>query len=446
MWRATTAAFFLFLGLISRPVHAWHAGMIYDTTWGADVPLLDPLSNGTQIFVGFVHLPISGGYLFVTLQSISDSPYVVVTRFHEDGTLNTDWLDPSTDPYAAQGSAVLDTLVPDVDDNQRAKARLAADTDGTNERIYLAALTGSGSSLVVSRFDPNLDDVDIGVETPLALHYGFGDIEADVAGVPIGTSDTGLVVAVAGNAAEASTSILYGAAGTSFAVKLLAEHTGTGLRINDMNARSDGDIDVVGTQDGSALYMLARTRTGASISNLNVFSLSCPNGTLAPTSVFDAIAPASGSSSDSLVVGRVDCGSDGLWSVVERIGDIGSGSSARVQSMSTLGTDTNCADGFPTAPCFSYLATTAAAPDGALAFTPDGFLAHIDAGPAQSDFAGDEANAHAAGYPFVAPTLAFGATLNYPYLVGISSDSGKPGIRRIAVDRIFADGAGDFGM
>jgi hypothetical protein len=72
---------------------------------------------------------------------------------------------------------------------------------------------------------------------------------------------------------------------------------------------------------------------------------------------------------------------------------------------------------------------------------------HVDISATNATVTGQEANSAASGAPLFLPSFDFGFSLRYPYLVGWSLDTHEiPGIRRIAIDRIFADGAGDFGL
>jgi hypothetical protein len=442
MRRSILTIFLLWSGIVAEPAFAWRAGMLYDQNWGADVPALD--ASGV-LPIGFVALPLTRGYVFLTLQVVEGSPCIVVTRFNADGSLNTTWLDPMVEPYAALGSAILDTPVPDIDDHGNVKARIAVSQDGTSEKIYLAAVLGSGSSMAVTRFDPDIHKVEISAVASIGFTHGFGSIEAIATAVSVGSSGNGVLVAVAGNTTETSKSTIYGAAGTSLTMSPLVSHSGTDFRINYVGSRNDGNVDVIGTEGGRARYMLVKPNSTAGIVNASQFDLTCPDGTAATSSVLDGIMPAPDdfSETESLVLGRAQC-SGGSFSSIERIADIGSTPS--IESVAQLGAEMNCSDAFASAPCFSYLGATGDTANGVMAFTPDAFLAHLNTSASQLRFSGDEVNAGAFGFPVILPTYLYGAASEYPYLVDMSIHSGQFGIRRIAVDRIFADGAGDFGM
>jgi hypothetical protein len=277
---------------------------------------------------------------------------------------------------------------------------------------------------------------------------GFGSIEAMTAGATVGSSGTGAIVAVQGRGTEAPVSQFFGAAGSPLAIVGAGSHSSPGFRVNAITARRDGGIDVAGTEGGQAAYLQVVTQTG-NVLYENYFDLSCPNGTAATTSALDEVIPAppTYSDDDTLVLGRADCGSVGRVSMIERVSDIRFLASSRIKAYSKVGTSTNCSDSFATAPCISsYLTVTGDAANSVLAMTPNAFLAHVDGNSGTAQFQGDETNAAAIGYPTVVPTSAAGASPEYPYLVGLSLTSdGMPGVRRIAIDRIFTDGGGELG-
>lgn len=419
--------------------------MVYDVGWGADVPLLDSTSGDTILPVGFVHLPLSGGYLYVTLQIVKGVPHVVVTRFNANGSLNTHWKDPASDPYVVLGSAVLALPVPDLDANNTPLARVVVNIEGPSERIYFAELFGGGSMLRISRFDVSLTNFETSAISA-SLSGGFGSIEAMTAGALVGSLGTGAVVAVQGTGTNAIVSQLYGAAGSSLAITGVGSHSSPGFRINDMTARLDRAVDVVGSEGAQALYLQMRTQSPTSTIYETYFNLNCPNGSPATASALDGLVPAppGDTGDDTMVLGRADCGSAGRVSMIERVSNIDFLGSAHITGYSPAGTSVNCSDGFASAPCrASYLTAAGDAANSLVATSPDAFLAHISGNSGAATFLGDEANAALSGYPLIVPASSTGASLEYPYLIGASLNSAQmPGIRRIAIDRVFADGAG----
>ena len=450
-------AFAFSMGLLfvvwTTPGLAWQADMINDVHFGADVPLLDAASGSTNLPIGFVHMPVSGGYLFFSVQVISGLPKLVATRFRPDGSLDTFWQDPAHDPYATLGSIVIALPIPDVASSGFVSARVVGDSSTDN--VYLAQLNGSTSTFGATDLritQLNAKAAIIGTDSVSysgSFSFGFGSIEAGTANVAIGSSGTGALFALQGYGSEANVSVFMGAAGSPFNIVKTTSHVNSGFRVNYMTAQSDGTVDVVGTEGSQALYLQLSTGTSPRVEYENYFNLYCPGGSLSTASTVDAIvrAPPSYSQDDVLVSGRVDCGVAGRLQTVARVTSIRFRMSAIISAYSTT-PSSDCGDPVATSYCFtSNLMAVGDAANSALATTTDGSAAHIDANPHASSIEGIEVYAAASAFPLLFASAQFGVSLEYPYLIGMSlnnsSGTTQPGIRRIAIDRVFADGAGD---
>jgi hypothetical protein len=430
----------------------WLAGMVYDPQFGANVPQLDMSSEVLPI--GFVELPKSGGYLFFTAQVLSGNVRIVETRFRDDGTLDTAWA--TTGPYAAQASLLTVLPAPDFDSvSESFKARVAVDIDATagTEKIYFMELIADGGVLAVTEFGSDGTELSSNIISSTAFFEGsVASIEAIATGVSLGTSSIGTLVALQGSGAESSSSALIGVSGnvptTPLSLDVRYVMTNPLLRINFMAGRADGAVDIAGTEDKKALYALVDAAAKV-LQVENDFDLACPSGSPA-ASVLDGMARIPPASDDSTVIvtGRVDCGMTGKLSEVARVANITLPISSTVLSASFPEVLPNCDMDFDTAGCeSSFLTVPSAAPDTALMLTPGLNLMHVDISGTNANVAGEEANSAASGAPLFVPSFNFGFSLRYPYLVGLSVDAHENlGIRRIAIDRIFADGAGDFGL
>jgi hypothetical protein len=338
---------------------------------------------------------------------------------------------------------VLALPAPDRDASGPPKARVAIEVFGSSEHIHLAELIGGGTSLRMSRFDPAFDTFESAVVSAGSMSSGFDEIDGITAGAQVGSSGMGAVVAVRGRGLDAASARFFGAAGATLSISGLASYGASGFRVNPLRTRSDGNVDAVGSQGKQALYLLVRTAAPSNIDYETYFDLKCPDGRAATTSAIDAmvLAPPALSDDDVLVLGRADC-AVGRVSMIERISNIRFRGEVAVKDYSMLDLDSNCTDSVSDTACVaSYLVATGDASNNAVALTPALSLAHVDANANRVTFLGDETNSSAAGCAALAPTTNFGASLEYPYLVGMSLDAAMaPGIHRIAVDRIFADG------
>src|ERR1700753_1262875 len=92
MFRALHISSFVLL-MVSMPALAWHAPMVVDSAFGRFVPQLDS-SHPLIAPVVSVHLPISGGYLMITEQTVGSVNKLVATKFTEDGAIESDWPSP----------------------------------------------------------------------------------------------------------------------------------------------------------------------------------------------------------------------------------------------------------------------------------------------------------------------------------------------------------------
>jgi hypothetical protein len=442
----------LLLSVSTTACAQWLEGMVYDPQFGANVPQLDMSSE--VLPVGFVQLPKSGGYLFFTAQVLSGNVRIVETRFRDDGTLDTAWT--TTGPYAAQASFLTVLPAPDFDSVAGSfKARVAVDIDATagTEKIYFMELIADGAVLAVTQFGSDGTELGSTILSSTAFFDGaISSIEAIATGVSLGASSSGTLVALQGTSTEASSSALIGVSGnvptTPLSLDVRYVMTNPLLRINFMAGRADGSVDIAGTEGGKALYALVDASAKV-LQVENDFDLACPSGSPA-ASVLDGMAKIPPASDDSTVIvtGRVDCGLTGKLSEVARVANITLPISSTVLSESFPEALTNCDMDFDTAGCeSSFLTVPSAAPNTALMLTPGFNLMHVDISATHANVAGEEANSAASGAPFFAPSFKFGFSLRYPYLVGLSVDAHENlGIRRIAIDRIFADGAGDFGL
>jgi hypothetical protein len=410
--------------------------MIVDAGFGSFVPQLDA-SHAEMAPVGFVHLPLTGGYLMFTEQPIGSANKLVVTKFTDTGVIDANW------PSAGKGgTAALPLPSPDVDyTKNEAQARVvlnidsgveeiyiferyyACSTDGCIQYLFASVMNVSGG--VIANAAMPMDSFPKYPWTFTAaaggVSLGGGVIGSVMAGKATGTNVTELVAAHHNPPAVSPPLVLYH----------FAEISGTAMRVNGLTTPGTGDVTTFGTEANLAVY--------GSV----LFPLECPSS--APIrSVIDSAVDAQ-SGSDVIVEGRVDCGSDGLFSEIARVSNIGSAGTVSVISASLMEPLTACDGDFSADDCpFAYLI----APRAGLyasATTPSGAFAHINSDAPDVFFTG--ADVPPSALPIVA-TSHYGAYYQFPYLTGMTfglTPLGNVGfgIGRFIVDRIAADNFGN---
>lgn len=438
------------LPLAARAQHV--APMIPDSSFGiggyAPIPSVDIATPGASP-LGFVRLPLSGGYVMLSAQTVSGATRVVATRFTEAGAVDSAWGSGGSQTYAG-------VPVPkDAASVGGAQGRVVVNLEGAPavEVIYLTGLYDDVNGR------PNLMAVRLGADGAL-LSFGnselFGflggagsiDAVASAGGDALYKGHPGLLVAVRGKGSMIDTTTMvqvFTPVGTPNTQ--IVDYTTSdvrlnrpNLRINHLVSRGDGTFDAVGTEGGMALYLHYDAKHLA-VMQERYFPLSCGTGFGASTaSVADGIVR---NGTATWLVGRAHCGGDGTRAVLARIADV---ENAPAETWSTRVSEALTGDTALLGPCFSCSAVTSdAVPGQILVTSPSGYLARVDA--AAGSVRGRDALSlmiGAAGFG-VLPTTMLGQSQASPWLTGVAMYYVPPsspffGLARIATDRVFADG------
>ncbi len=428
----------------------WQAGMAYDQNFGAEVPVLDA-SHPDMGVIGFVQLPLSGGYVFFSVQQIGTAKKLVMTRFNSDGSLDKFW---ARGTYASLASYVIGIVLPDESfstDESQYQARLTTAIEGSpaTEKIYLAAkyTVGGAQYLYVAKFDLTEPLESFAISN---LPTSFSDGAGAMIGVSTQITRTagtpGVVALVQGIGSESTKASVVQAYGdpTTIDIAEVLTFTRPTLRLNRLIARPDGLGEVVGTSGSQALYMKLDVSRSAIVSETS-FDLPCPSG-FTISSVIDnlTLIPPADSDADVLILGRVEC-SDGLYSEVARVANIATLPTIESFTAQKQGLEP-CPPPFASAGCLysSFLRTADTSPFTAFATTTLTSLAHV-ATTAPIKLLGNDFN-QLNGPVFPATLLSeeYGTYFTYPYVVGVDFDASSgnvKGLARLALDRIFAAGS-----
>lgn len=443
LFRTSRAIAALFALLAAMPLAAqYNAGMALDRSFGANgftaLPQLDPTQPGIAP-IGFVRLPLSGGYLYFHVQQVGANTRVVATRFHDNGTINTGW--------GSNGSLIYTVPVPAVGssgDPTDREARVAVGVESGAEVIYLAEKFVSGGALLgVARFaaDGTFLSFDSS-NLPTYLASAMSSITAMTTHPNMFFGD-GLLVAVQGSGVDSTRTALVHVTDGTIDSMSNAALVRPGLRINHLIAHPDGRVDIVGSEAGMVLYVEYNADSNT-WGTERFFHFPCPSGT-ATMSIADGLVRPASLGSDVLVIGRAAC-SGGPHAMVARVSAIGTSPSVgwAVATTSDLG---GCTD--LVGQCrVSFAAVSSAGANRAYVTTPVATLAHVDIGSNPGRLLGTDqlGQGSPSSQILVAPTFALGADQVHPFLVGfgyvIDVSTMSIGLGRIAVDRIFADGHG----
>jgi hypothetical protein len=213
-----------------------------------------------------------------------------------------------------------------------------------------------------------------------------------------------------------------------------------GLRIDQLLSREDGKFDIVGAERGMPMYMLYQASIGATVQE-NYFPIPVPGCVGAPmaSAVMDGLVrdpslEASGGFGPTvLAFGRIDCGASSKHSWLARV-ELGSiNPTWWVARLDSAG---GCGDVL--VPCSS--SSIGLLSSGKVyVITPSGYLARrVVTEPIKN--IGRDRLYDAGANIRVQPVNSY-ISLNYPYIVASAKSGSMPGIARISIDRIFADGA-----
>lgn len=444
LFRTSRAIAALFALLAATPLAAqYHASMALDRSFGANgfaaLPQLDPTQPGIAP-IGFVRLPLSGGYVYFHVQQVGANTRVVATRFHDNGTINTGW--------GSNGSLIYTVPVPaggSSGDPLEREARVAVGVESGAEVIYLAEkFVSGGTFLGVARFAADGTFVSFDSSNlPTYLTSAMSSITAITTHPNMFFGD-GLLVAVQGSGADSTRTALVHVTDGTIDNATNASLVRPGLRVNHLIAHPDGRVDVVGTEAGFMLYVEYNADNDTWGTD-RFFHFPCPSGGTATASAADGMVRPASFGSDVLIIGRAVC-SGGPHAMVARVSAIGTSPSVSwaVATTSDLGGCTDLVDRCRV----SFAAVSSAGANRAYATTPMATLAHIDIDSNPGRLLGTDqlGQGSPSSQILVAPTFALGADQVHPFLVGfgyvIDVSTVSSGLGRIAVDRIFADGHG----
>lgn len=426
--------------------------MILDTTFGlnglAPIPVADA-SSPASAPLGFVQMPISGGYMMMSVQTVRGNSRVVASRLTDRGATDSAWGDGGTLVYGIPipaGSSTFTGTAP-------ARVIVALEGSPAIEVVYLVGLyndSGGRPNLMVARLSANGSLLSFTSSALIGFVGGPASIDAmsPASGEFLYKGHPGLLVAVRGQGTMANTTTMVqvytpvGSASTEIVdyttndVRLSRPN----LRINHLVTRSDSTFDAVGTEGGMALYIHYDAKRLAVIQE-RYFPLSCGTGFGASSaSVADGIVR---NETSVLLVGRAQCGGDGVRAVLTHIANIESTPS---ETWSTRVSEALTGTSDLLQACLSCAAVMSdAVPGQVLVVSPSGYLARLDVGSGR--MIGRDAllrDQDSASFALL-PTTKLGMAQTRPYLTGIAfyyvpPSTGIFGLARTATDRIFADG------
>lgn len=432
---------------VATPAMAQYQGPIAtDRGFGSNglarLPTVDPAHPGS-LPLGFVRMPLSGGYVHFSVQQVGSNARVVASRYTDNGTLNTGW--------GSGGSQIYALPVPDgigSGDPGQVEARVVVGLEGSpaSEILYLVGklIGGDGKHyLTVARFAANGSLLAFSSDNlPVHFAFGAGSIVSAATSSRLfgagGTNRYGVLVAVQGRLSELNKTALIQIQESTIFETFSSSFTRPDLRINQLVMNADGKADVVGTEGGKALYMQYDASNDLLLQE-RFFDLPCASG--ATASVADGLVRNAALGSDVLLVGRANCTGGGQASVLARVANIATapGINWRLTTADDLG---GCGSLLDTCPVHSVLMSTALA-GRIYATLPTGYLAHVNGGTGSAALLGFDA---LLGSDLaILPAPRWGTDQSHPYLAGLAygfdSSSGFIfGLGRIALDRTFAGG------
>jgi hypothetical protein len=385
--------------------------------------------------VGMVHLPAAGGYVALSLQTVSGNARMVLSRFTDAGALDTGW--------GVNGNQLPGLPVPYMADGTTHSIRLVAGQQSGQDVFYLAfSLNNGGGSqaLAVAKFTASgafAADFGFGgyaastlpTSAPLGLREVRGAAFTLVFGAPV------LVVVVAAPNNRLVFTRAHGAEGAALSDQGGGSSIVFGANINVFQMRANGPnhVEILGSAANDAFYADydAGTLTLAS----RVFRFGCTGGT--SWAAVDALEHPAAFNGDALVISRAQCSSGETRALMARITNIATAPSAIWQAV----TGTNlpaCTSG--TQPCTqALLAYDENLPHLALVVTPQGELAPVRTADGS---ALPRQNMAGIGGPAAAqPSTIRGAVFRYPRLIGFGTQApATAGLAGLRLDGLFADG------
>jgi hypothetical protein len=370
--------------------------------------------------LGFVRLPQSGEYLYVSAQQINGNPRVVASRLTAAGTVNHQW--------GNQGSLVYSMPDP-------YNAWVLVNLEGAPAQEFVYVVGNYGNSLAVGRISVATGSFTFNASTlPHAFANGIGAITAVATAAPTtlyATNAGGVLVAVRGTGAEANKTELVQAYDIATSIDIVeypytgAVFTGAGLSINYMAQRDDGTFDVVGSAAGKAAYL--RYDAVAPGGQLNTIDLACAN------SAADGLVRDASLAGDVLLIGRSSCGPEvariqTIETVPQRIWSANTGYNGVLNGCNNL--TVSCADVFA--------AMTVDAPSQVQAVTAERRLVRVDALTGQVVGADWLYGQVPEGIFQIYPSYRTGTALVGPHLMAVGTNSSARGLARVAADRLFA--------
>lgn len=414
-----TLAFFM----AASAMAAYTGPVVPDPSFGANgvapAPLLGANPPGVRT-LGFVRLPQSGEYLYLSAQQINGNPRVVASRLTVAGTVNHQWGD--------QGS-----LVYSMPDPYNAWVLVNLEGSPAQEFVYLVG--SYGTSLAVARISVATGAFTFNTSTlPNAFANGIGGITAVATAAPTtlyATNAGGVLVAVRGTGAEANKTELVQAYDIATTIDIVeypyagAIFTGTGLSINYMAQRGDGKFDVVGSAGGKATYLQYNAVSPGG--QLNSIDLACAN------SIADGLVRDVSLGGDVLLIGRSSCGPEvariqTIESAPQRTWSANTGYSAVLSGCTNLAA--SCADVFA--------AMSVGAPAQVQVVTAEHRLVRVDTHSGQVVGADWLYGQVPGGLFRIYPSYRTGTALVGPHLMAVGTNSSAHGLGRVAADRLFA--------
>lgn len=424
--------------LVAMPAMAHYEGPIaLDKSFGAGgfggIPVLGSSPPGA-VAIGFVRLPLSGDFLYFSVQQFSGNDRIVATRFTPAGAVNAQW--------GIQGSLVYSVPAPNyaAADDGTFDARLVVNVEGAAEFVYLIGrhvntLTVARISIADGSFLYNSSTL------PIAYASGVGSITAAAparASTLYFTNAPGVLVAVRGAGSEVNETDFVQVYSDGATLNI-AEFSGTNgsitrqfLSINHMAVREDGAFDVVGAATGKAMYMQYYAKSPQVLREI-YFDL-CGG-----TSVADGLVRDPSLGADAILATRSNCGP-----ALVRISNIDAIQPQVLWSAPTGVSDdnTNCPNLIN--PCsITFAAMSQTAPGEVLALTPSFRLAHVKASTGALLGRDVLGGVWMDNDLLIEPTYKLGAVQSGPYLVGVAylaPPTGRIfGLGRVATDRLFAD-------
>lgn len=434
------------------PTQAQHvAPMVLDAGFGiggfAPIPAADIATPGATP-LGFVRMPLSGGYLMLSAQTVGGVSRVVASRFTDSGAVDGAW--------GSNGSATYAIPVPkDATAIGSAQGRVVIGLEGSPavEVVYLVGLyndVNGRPNLMAARLGADGAFLSFGNSELFGFIGGAGSLDAvaPAAADALYAGHPGLLVAVRGKDSMVDTTTMVqvytpvGTVNTSIVDYTTSDVrlSRPGLRVNHLRPRDDGTFDAVGAEGGMSMYLHYDARHLAVLQE-RYFALSCGTGSGASTaSVADGIVR---DATSALLLGRASCGGEGARVVLARVTDI---ENAPLQTWSTRVGDASSAYTALLEPCMPCAAMASEAMPGQILVTsPSGHLARVDA--ASGIVRGRDALSSTLGAASFAvlPTLRLGQSQSSVWLTGVALYYVPPststfGLARVATDRVFADG------